>query len=434
MTVTGSTARSRPLGSAAHLLRSEQVLHDLAGQRAATDKENGIDFETGIPTGSMSEVQSAYEVSAGKLAEVQVEERGDAASDVKAAQKRQTILTAWSDYEHIPVTVPSPAWLPVRFLQAVVLAALYAEARLLVGPINEILRAGIGLTVEATSAALILTGLGALMAHVRGVAVLRCESASSVSERAAAVVEANRATIGLLLVASAAVLARVYAAVLAQGGIEPAGLTFFIVAQLVFLFAALSLPKAIIDARRRINRLHLQKARDKAAEEVSDAEMWVEQLGEIHVAQQQQLFAIAVSAHWTYLTELADGHPDGYIGDLLRARNSQIHRLGVLRALVANEPLPLLPGDAGHGDPGGGASGGPAGGGASGGPGGGASGGPGGGASGGPAGGGASGGPGGGPGSSEPRTAGPGPRSAPRPPQTGYSQDDLLNDILGRAS
>jgi len=329
--------------SAAFVEQSVREFDALAIAGADQDAEHCVNVNLGIPTPGQTGVLDAAVRAQGQLLAVQQDEIREAKTRCDAVRMKHDTAAKWTDLDHLPEFAPARSMLPVRLRQGGVAGVLGAETLLLIEPINESLRGGTGRTfagIDATftgvAGAVTITLLGAYMAHTRAEAIDSSESAANWDLREAADASANRATVGLLLATAAAIVTRIYAANLDQGGIDESGIAFFVLLQLVFLFVAFTLPQSITSTRRAINRLRLKGAADSAMVELEEQNRHVADLAEQHRCEPSVLDDGAETALNKHMVHLANNHPDSYMGDLVRTRLAEAHHAGTMRSLVSD--------------------------------------------------------------------------------------------------
>jgi len=330
--------------------------------------ESGIDINLGMPTLGQAEIIDELRSAEVQLPDIQRDELRDAVTAADSASATEEQLANWHDPDHIPEDAPPRSMRPVRARQGAVFAVLGTEALLLINPINESLRGGIGtsiaglnVTPTGVAGAVTITALGAFMAQSRAEANNRSSGQVRPVEHADAV--GNRATVGLLIAAAAAVVARLYAASLDRSGIDASGIAFYVLLQLTFLFVALTMPQGLIEATRAVNKLRIDAAYDAAKVDHKRADGCVDDLREQHRAQPVELVVATEAALNIYMGQWAASHHDTFMGDLVRTRFADMHARGALREMVtgkraapsgANDPAHRADADEGGGGEGGG--------------------------------------------------------------------------------
>ncbi len=352
--------------SSAHFVESyRRRLIDKAVAVGKSDGASCADIILGMPTHGQAEILDELRTAEAQLPEIQRDELRGAVTAADSASAKAERLANWHDPDNVPEDAPPRSMRPVRARQGAVLAVLGTEAVLLIDPINESLRGGIGksiaglnVTPTGLAGAVTITALGAFMAHARAEANNRPSGRGRSVEDAATA--ANRATLGLMVAAAAAVVARIYAATVDRSGIDASGIAFYIMLQLAFFFVALTLPQGLIEAKRSISKLRIDDARDNAKVEHRRAVGRVDDLREQHGAQPAELAVATEAALNTYMGELAASHPDTFMGDLVRTQLARAHASGVFHVMVTGQRPPggRVDGDArtshdDHGDDGG---------------------------------------------------------------------------------
>ena len=330
---------SHPNSSAHFVASFRRRLVDKAVVLGKADAASCADINLGMPTPGQAEIIDELRSAEVQLPEIQRDELRDAVTAADSAKAKETQLASWNDHDHVPADAPPRSMRSVRARQGAVFAVLGTETVLLINPINESLRGGIGknlvglnVTPTGVAGAATITALGAFMAQARAEANNRSPgSPRSVEDANAA---ANRATVGLLIAAAAAVVARLYAASLDRSGIDASGIAFFVLLQLAFFFVALTMPQGLIEARRAVNKLRIDDARDVAKVVYKRAAGRVDDLREQHPAQPAELFVATEGALNTYMGQLAANHPDTFMGDLVRTQFANLHASGALREMM----------------------------------------------------------------------------------------------------
>lgn len=310
---------------------------------AASDARNHVDVGFGLPTPGQGPICSIYCRARAQLPAVQDADAAELSTRIAELKHREQLLASHDVRRPLPPGTPGGASKAVGLWLAAGCTALVAETVLLAEPINEALQGGTGFPLEgATAAAFIASLLGGL-AHVRA-HTLDELTAGDIEPRRRRSLErvATAATFGVAAGGGAAVLSRIYDASIG-GGLDAAGVAFFVLLQVLLILAALALPTLMMNSVRADRRARAESARRATLVELGEAEQRLDRFSAERPRHLDELTSITIGALGKHIQHLADALEDEVLSDRWRNRHATAHRDGTLHTLVLALAHPTAP-------------------------------------------------------------------------------------------